>query len=227
MSRLFAKMTGVAVLAATCFAQAPKADSPKIQAEIERIKKIAGTDWAVTEKYYCETEGGTPSPNAPLIEPTKLFDNLYVFGRQGTVTYIISTSEGLIAIDSGYAGQTEEVFLGGMKKLGLDPKQIKYLLLAHGHADHFGGARYLQDSQMIRVMMGTLDWDELAMHPPAPNAAQPPLRDIGIVEERPIIVGDTTVTPIWIPGHTPGSYGFIFPVKEGRSEEHTSELQSH
>ncbi|MEQ1945560.1 MAG: MBL fold metallo-hydrolase [Bryobacteraceae bacterium] len=215
MSRWIAKVAGsTALFAAVCVGQTPKPDSPKIQAEIERIKKVAGADWTVTEKYFCETEGTTPSATAPLIEPTKLFDNLYVFGRQGTATYIISTSEGLIAIDSGYAGQTDEVFLGAMKKLGLDPMQIKYLLIAHGHADHFGGARYLQDSLTVRVMMGTLDWDALAMNPPAPNAPQPPLRDIGIVEERPITVGDTTVTPIWIPGHTPGSFGFIFQVKD-------------
>jgi metallo-beta-lactamase class B len=219
MSRFITNFIGgVAMLAAvSCFAQAPKPDSPKIQAEIQRIKTLAGTDWAVTEKYFCESEGSTPSQNAPLLEPTKLFDNLYVMGRQGTATYIISTSEGLIGIDTGYAGQTDEVFIGGMKKLGLDPAKLKYVLIAHGHADHFGGARYLQDSLQMRIMMGTLDWDMLAQAPAGPaNAPAPPLRDIGIVEnDRPIILGDTQITPIWIPGHTPGSFGFIFPVKEG------------
>ena len=55
-------MTGVAVLAATCFAQAPKADSPKIQAEIERIK-IGGD-------YYCVFSfeaGAVMVPNVNLV----------------------------------------------------------------------------------------------------------------------------------------------------------------
>jgi metallo-beta-lactamase class B len=216
------------VAGAAVFAQAPSAkpDSPKIAAEIERIKGLAGAEWAPTEKYFCETDGANPSPNAPLIEPAKLFDNLYVLGRQGTATYVISTSEGLILIDAGYAGQTEDVLLAGMKKLDLNPKQVRYVLLAHGHADHFGGARYLQEHLDAHVFLGAADWD-LVLQPAAgegkANAPTPPRRDLTIGQGMNIVLGDTSITPISIPGHTPGSMGFVFEVRDGE-ETHIAGL---
>jgi hypothetical protein len=36
-------------------------------------------------------------------------------------------------------------------------------------------------------------------------------------EGQPIVVGEMKVTPVLIPGHTPGSLGYIFPVRESRT----------
>jgi metallo-beta-lactamase class B len=46
---------------------------------------------------------------------------------------------------------------------------------------------------------------------------QPPKRDITAVEGQAVTVGDVTFTPVMIPGHTPGSMGLVFPVKDGRT----------
>jgi len=56
----------------------------------------------------------------------------------------VTTSAGIVLIDAGYADQLESVLLPGMKKLGLDPSQVRYVILGHGHGDHFGGALYFQ-----------------------------------------------------------------------------------
>ena len=32
-----------------------------------------------------------------------------------------------------------------MKKVGLNPADIKYVVVSHGHLDHAGGAKYLQE----------------------------------------------------------------------------------
>jgi metallo-beta-lactamase class B len=62
------------------------------------------------------------------------------------------------------------------------------------------------------------DWD-LVETPPAPGrggaTVQPPKRDVVAVEGQAITIGDVAFTPVMIPGHTPGSMGVIFPVKEG------------
>ena len=67
--------------------------------------------------------------------------------------------------------------------------------------------------------MSTADWDFMSNARPAGgNAAPPPVlpkRDMVAVEGQPIALGDEQVTPVFIPGHTPGSLGLIFPVKEG------------
>ena len=48
-----------------------------------------------------------------------------------------------------------------MKKLGLDPAQIKYVIVSHGHGDHSGGAKYLQDKYGAHVILSAADWDLL------------------------------------------------------------------
>ena len=109
------------------------------------------------------------------------------------------------------------MLLPGLKTLGLDPAQVKYVILGHGHGDHFGGALYFQQ-RGARVVMSAPDWDLVETPPPAGRGAaavQPPKRDIVAVEGQPITVGDVAFTPVMIPGHTPGSMGVIFPVKDG------------
>ena len=131
------------------------------------------------------------------------------------MAYAITTSDGIILLDSLAANQVEPVLLPGMRKLGLDPAKVKLVIIAHGHADHFGGSPYFQE-RGAHVAMSAEDWDFIA---PKPGAAAkgpgPPKRDIALVEGRPIGLGDVEVTPVLTPGHTPGSMGFIFPVKDG------------
>jgi hypothetical protein len=118
-------------------------------------------------------------------------------------------------LDSLAANQVEPVLLPGMRKLGLDPARVKLVVVAHGHADHFGGSPYFQE-RGAHVAMSAEDWDFIA---PKPGAAVkgpgPPKRDIALVEGRAVGLGDVQITPVLTPGHTPGSMGFIFPVKDG------------
>ena len=57
-------------------------------------------------------------------------------------TWAVSTSAGIIIIDPIYDYSVEEQVVGGLKKLGLDPAQIKYVVVSHAHRDHAGGAWY-------------------------------------------------------------------------------------
>jgi metallo-beta-lactamase class B len=217
-------------------------DSPEVLQLVESASRSAGTEWTETVTFICSPNASRPNrPDDPEIEPTRVFDNLYVVGRTGTAVWIVTTSAGIVLIDSGYADQLETVLLPGMRRLGLDPAQVSYVLLGHGHADHFGGARYFQQ-RGARVVMAGPDWNLVENPParrggaapraggaapaargPAPSPAQPPTRDIEAAEQQPIAVGDVTFTPVMVPGHTPGSMGVIFPVKDGPST-HTAGL---
>jgi metallo-beta-lactamase class B len=156
------------------------------------------------------------------MEPKKLFDNLYVIGRTTTLIYVIETPEGLILIDTGYLNDVDSVLLAGLNKLKLDPTRIKYVIISHGHADHFGGAKYLQDKYGARIFLTSADWDYME-RPPAAGAgpAVPlPKRDGVIVENQPIVLGQEKVTAVFLPGHTPGTVALIFSVKD-RGQTHT------
>src|SRR6202044_756625 len=126
-------------------ASAPaKPDSDAVKGLIDEAKKTAGPEWAGEAHFFCEAPRAN-RPDDPPIEPAKIFDNVYAIGNQGTVAYVISTSEGLMMNDALGANQVETQLLPGFEKLGLDPHNIKTVIIAHGHADHFGGSFYLQE----------------------------------------------------------------------------------
>jgi len=219
----------ILTMAISSFGQAPRGAAPPPRpdnaqslAHIDAAKKIAGTDLTAPFNFFCiPANTRANNVNAPELEPVKIFDNLYAAGNSETIVYAITTSDGLILIDSGYADRVESVLIPGLKKLGLDPAKAKYLLLGHGHGDHFGGAAYFQEHYGTRVGTTAADWDLIypANAPPQtnPNAVKPPKRDLVLEEGKPIKLGDETVTPVLIPGHTPGSTAFIFTVKDGRT----------
>jgi metallo-beta-lactamase class B len=197
-----------------------KPDSPEVRQLLEEAKKNAGSDWTEAFEFICALNAGRAnSPTDPVITPTKVFDNLYVIGRTSTAVWVVTTSAGAVLIDSGYGDQLESVLLPGMKTLGLDPANVKYVIVGHGHGDHFGGAAYFQQ-RGARVVMAGPDWDLVETPLPAGRGAaavEPPKRDVVAVEGQAITVGDVAFTPVMIPGHTPGSMGVIFPIKDGNA----------
>ena len=221
MKQLLTSIALALLGAATPLGQAPesKPDSPAVQAIVARAKSTAGTMWADEAHFFCEAPRAN-SPNDPPIEPTKIFDNVYVIGNSGTVAYVLTTSAGLVMIDALGANQVESVLLPGFKTLGLDPAQVKAIIVGHGHADHFGGSAYMQEHFGSKVYISAADWTLMESPPPARGgrqggpAAPLPKHDQVITEGQPIAFGDLTVQPVAIPGHTPGSMGFIFPVKD-------------
>ena len=90
-------------------------------------------------------------------EPVRAFDNLYYVGLQEVGAWAVTTSEGIILIDSLAA--PEQRLLGNMRKAGLDPATIKMVIVTHAHSDHGGGAKYLQDTFGAKVVMSAQDWD--------------------------------------------------------------------
>lgn len=196
----------------------PKPDSEAVKRLIEDAKKAGGPMWAGEEHFFCEAPRAN-SPNDPPIEPTKIFDNVYVIGNQGTVAYVIQTSAGLLMIDSLGTAETETQLLPGFQKLGLNPADVKIIVVGHGHADHFGGTPYFQEHYGSKIYIASADWDVME-NPPGRGGAKKgpptllPKHDQVIAEGQPITLGDFKLIPVAIPGHTPGSMGFIYPVKD-------------
>jgi len=187
-------------------------------------RESAGTEWRDAFEFLCTRESITPNrPDDPLIEPVQIFDNVYAIGRTSTVVYVITTSEGMIMIDSGYGDQVDEVLLPGMAQLGLDPQDIEYVVVLHGHGDHYGGSTHLQERFGARVVASETDWDLMGGVIPTrrPITVPPPSRDVVAVEGEPLRLGDGMITPYLVPGHTPGAIGVVFPVRDG-ADTHTA-----
>jgi len=168
---------------------------------------------------------GLPPP-----PPGKAFDNLYFVGAKWVSAWAIKTSDGLILIDAlNNRAEGAELIEGGLRKLGLDPAQIKYVIVTHGHGDHYGDAAYLAKRYGARIVMSALDWKMTATKlefdskswdsPPQFD----PARDLAVSDGDRITLGDTTVSFYLTPGHTLGTLSPVFDVRHGNETHRVME----
>jgi metallo-beta-lactamase class B len=152
--------------------------------------------------------GATPPRENWYAEGGQVFDNLYMLTTKVNSAWAVKTSAGIILIDTlfGYAAQDEIV--DGMKKLGLDPADIKYIVISHAHGDHDGAVKFLQDTYHPHVILAPKDWELAA------KQATPYTHDMDATDGQKLTLGDTTVTIYITPGHTGGTLSFLVPVKD-------------
>jgi metallo-beta-lactamase class B len=163
--------------------------------------------------------GGTPARETWYAEPVKVFDNLYYVGMTEFSTWAVTTSEGIIVIDPIFDYSVEAEVVDGLRTLGFDPATIRYVLVSHGHGDHAGGAKFLQETFGARVLLGNADWDLLDEQ----NPSWKPRRDIEVVDGQQLTLGDTTLTMYITPGHTYGTISTLIPVRDG-DRDHVAAL---
>ncbi len=148
-------------------------------------------------------------------DPFQIFDNLYFVGIGEVGSYVIETSDGLILLDTlwdldGYT----EYLLGNIREVGLDPMDIKYVLILQGHRDHYGGAPALQE--IIDAQFGTAEEDQKMMV--ADFGEYAPRIDFFVEEGDSLTLGDTTLDFELTPGHTPGTTSIRLSVFDDGTE---------
>ncbi len=139
--------------------------------------------------------------------PVEIFDNLHFIGTRTAGIWAVSSSEGIMIIDAGFHYASEELVLG-LLNFGLDPNDIRYIVVTHAHDDRYWGARALQDAYPdARVAMSEADWNVVAED--NSPAEFKPRRDMVISDGQEITLGEVTVTLYVTPGHTPGTLSMI------------------
>ena len=221
-SRKVSKIT-LGVLMAVSMVEGQNAnDTP--EAHVAIAKAAAGDDYSNLFNFLCTVPAargggpggpvggqrqGPPDRSTWYAEPVKVFDNLYFLGQTEYSVWAVTTSDGIIAIDTIFDYSVEEEVAGGLKKLSLDPATIKYAVVTHPHPDHHGGAKFLQDRYGVRVLMSAADWDFLDR-----TNGTKPKRDMVATDGQKLTLGDTTLTLYITPGHTPGTLSLLIPVKD-------------
>src|SRR5687768_261073 len=217
--------TGVGAVLAGATVLAQSSPSTGAAPHVAAAKKAAGQDHLVLFNALCvppppirppQQAGPAAAPQGPPprsqwhAEPAKVFDNLYFLGQTEYTAWAVVTSDGIIVIDPLFDYSVEDEVVNGLTKLGLDPKKIKYVIISHGHSDHVGGARFLQD-RGARIVMSAADWDLVE----ATKANWPkPKRDMVATDGQKLTLGDTTITLYLTPGHTLGTVSTIIPVSD-------------
>lgn len=148
-------------------------------------------------------------------DPFQIFDNLYFVGIGEVGSYVIETSEGLILLDTLYdlPGYTE-YHLGHIREVGLDPMDIKYVIILQGHRDHYGGAPALQE--ILDAKFGAAEEDRKMIV--ADFGEYAPRIDFIIEDGDTLTLGDTTLNFEITPGHTPGTTSIRFSVFDNGTE---------
>ena len=137
------------------------------------------------------------------IPACRMAGNLYFVGTYKASAHLIDTGDGLILMDAGYA-ETADVIVDSVSQLGFDIRDVKYIILSHGHEDHVGGVPQLLNQCMAKTAIGAADVPYLKDFTP----------DVLLHDGDVIRCGNTEITCVATPGHTDGTFSFFFDVTE-------------
>ena len=205
------------------------AQSAGVQRHLEAARQAAGEDLRHLLRLGEEaapTPGlRLPSPNdlraMPTPPPARAFDNLVFLGNHWVSAWALLTSEGIILIDGmDNDAMAERDIDGGLRRVGLDPAQVKLVIVTHGHADHYGGCGHFSRRYGTRVVASEVDWQMMEsgrLEFDRPELGRPPRRDISVQDGSQVRLGDTVVDVLSTPGHTRGTISLIFDLKQGAS----------
>lgn len=150
------------------------------------------------------------NPELQRVAPFQVFDNLYYVGAKWVSAWLLESDQGLILFDALY-GDLTDIAIEGIRELGFDPDDVRYVIVSHAHYDHIGGARRFQEEFGAVVMMTETDWnmtDEPAIYQEYPR----PIRHLSASDGSTLNLGRTRLRFMETPGHTPGVLSTRFTV---------------
>jgi metallo-beta-lactamase class B len=149
-------------------------------------------------------------------EPAHIIGPIYAVGTKGLSVFLIRTSEGHIIINTAMPG-SGPLTEAAIRKLGLDPREIRLLLTGHAHSDHAGAHAYLQKMSGARV--GVIEEEQQLLESGGAadfhygshkEFAFDPVKADWVFRDGDVLkVGDIAVTALLTNGHTKGSTTFL------------------
>src|SRR5262252_6534878 len=165
-----------------------------------------------------QSDANRRSWNQP-VKPYRIIGNIWYVGASGVTSFLITTSEGHILLDSGFS-ETVPQIMRNISQLGFKLADVKILINSHAHYDHAGGLAELKkltgaklmateaDAAMLeRGGKGDFQWGDKYVYKPVKTDRV--LRDGDQVE-----LGEVRLTARLTPGHTKGSTTWTMKVEE-------------
>jgi metallo-beta-lactamase class B len=142
--------------------------------------------------------------------PHHVMDNVYFVGTKELASFLITTPQGHILMNSNYESSVP-LIRANVEKLGFKFTDIKILIAGHAHPDHVEGDAMVKQLTGAQVVVGRLD-------APATKDFRPGGKDHPIdrlVDEGDTVsLGGTTLTAHVLPGHTKGCLAWTMDLKE-------------
>ena len=173
--------------------------------------------WAQTSPLSPEQRAQFHGAYSEAAEPFRIVGNLYYVGAKNIASYLFTTPQGHILIDTG-TKEMGPVIRTNVEKLGFKLADIKIMLSGHAHFDHVQGHAAMKQATGARVMAIAEDAAALAS-----GADRSPLGDEGwepvqvdrvLKDGDTVKLGGTTLRAVWAPGHTPGCTVWTTMVRE-------------
>ena len=152
----------------------------------------------------------------------RIAGNLYYVGSKGLASYLVTTSQGHILINSDLEANVPMI-RASMESVGFKFSDIKILLISHAHWDHCAGSASIKrlTGAKYMVMEGDVDVVESGgktdfQYASDPTALYPPVKvDRVLRDGDEVKLGDATLTARLTPGHTKGCTTWTMKVNDG------------
>jgi len=152
-----------------------------------------------------KTDWSAPFP------PHKVIGNIYYVGSAELASFLITTPQGHILINSDYEA-TVPVIRASVEKLGFKFTDIKILLGSHAHGDHMEGDALVKELSGARVM--AMEQDVPWLRKMTPGGKPHPIDKI-LKDGEQVTLGDATLVAHLTAGHTPGCTTWTMKVDDG------------
>lgn len=147
--------------------------------------------------------------NAPF-PPHRIVDNVYFVGTEGLGTFLVTTDEGHILINSDFE-TTVPAIRASVEALGFAFADIKVILGSHAHGDHMQADALIKDLTGAQVM--AMAEDVPALEAMRPGGKPHPIDRVLHDGDR-VSLGGTTLVAYRTPGHTKGCTSWGMTVEE-------------
>ncbi len=152
----------------------------------------------------------------------RIAGNLYYVGSRGLASYLITTSEGHILINSDMEANVPMI-RASMESLGFKFSDIKILLISHAHWDHCAGSAMIKKLTGAKYMVMEADVDVVEsggktdfQYRNDPTTLFPPTKvDRVLRDGDQVKLGDAVLTARLTAGHTKGCTTWTMKVTDG------------
>jgi len=178
--------------------------------------------WAGPPAINAQADPDSRSWNQP-VEPFRIIGNIYYVGANEITSFLITTPQGHIVLDGGFA-ETAPQIEANIQKLGFHLSDVKVLLNSHAHLDHAGGLAELKGATQAKLVASEGDAPLLEHGGQGDFFFKSRLTFPSVKPDRllhdgeTVSLGGTTLTAHLTPGHTKGCTSWTMNVEEaGRS----------
>lgn len=214
MLRPFAHVLFVWIALSTILA----AQASALTAKCESKPLMAGfAEFGKTRRMPPDLRKFLGDAQAQRIEPYKAFDNAYYVGICWVSAWLITSPQGHVLIDTLYGNFTRQLLIN-IRSLELDPKDIRLVIVTHGHFDHAGGLALLKKELApgTPFAMTKEGWQEAAASAESKRRPFPMIEpDIVLTDGQEVTGGGVTIQAFETPGHTMGTASYAFDVFDG------------